>query len=53
MYKVFYSILIIIWLLDVSNFPQMEFLDTTYPVNGILWFLIWCILPSPDENKKE
>ena len=31
----------IIWLLDILNIPGMEFLDTTLPINTIVWLLIW------------
>lgn len=48
MYKIFKSILVIIWILDVINMPFMNFLDTTYPINGLAWFLIFLLLPSSD-----
>ena len=34
MYKTFKALIKIIWILDVLNIPQLEFLDTTYPING-------------------
>ncbi|CEQ26571.1 Uncharacterised protein [[Clostridium] sordellii] len=46
MYKLFYAILTIVWILDILNFPFMEFLDVMYPINGLAWFLIWISLPS-------
>lgn len=46
MYKIFYSLLTIVWILDITNMPFMEMLDTTYPVNTLAWFLIWIFLPS-------
>lgn len=48
MYKLFYSILTIVWILDIFNLPFMEFLDVVYPINGLVWFLIWISLPSTD-----
>lgn len=48
MYKIFYSILIIFWILDILNFPFMEMFDTTYPINGWAWFLIWLFVPSTE-----
>lgn len=27
------------WILDICNLPFMEMFDTTYPVNGVVWFL--------------
>lgn len=52
MYKLGYAILIIIWILDVLNIQGMEFLDTTLPINGLAWFLIWMLIPST-KNKEE
>lgn len=51
MYKTFYAILTIIWILDIVNFPGFEILDTTYPVNFWLWLLIWISLPSYKDTK--
>lgn len=48
MYKTFYYILTIVWILDISNLPFMEFLDITYPINGLVWFLIWVFVPGPN-----
>lgn len=31
----------IFWILDVLDMPFMEMFDTTYPINGVAWFLIW------------
>ena len=46
MYKLFYSLLTIVWILDIINIPQLECLDTTYPINTLAWFLIWIFIPS-------
>lgn len=46
MYKIFYSALIIFWILDILNMPFMQIFDTTYPVNEWAWFLIWMFIPS-------
>lgn len=46
MYKIFYSVLSIVWILDILDFPQLEFLDTTYPVNTLAWLLIWIVIPN-------
>lgn len=51
MYKTFYAILTIIWILDIVNFPGFEILDTTYPVNFWIWLLIWISLPSYKDTK--
>jgi hypothetical protein len=46
MYKAFYAIVTIFWILDILNFPFMQMFDTTHPINGWAWFLIWLFLPS-------
>lgn len=46
MYKLFYAALTIFWILDIVNFPFMEMFDTTYPINGLVWFLVWIFVPS-------
>jgi hypothetical protein len=38
----------IVWLLDVLNVPGMGFLDTTIPINGLLWLLIWIFVIGDD-----
>lgn len=48
MYKIFYYILTIVWILDILNLPFMDFLDITYPINSLAWFLIWVFVPSPN-----
>ena len=34
-------LLILFWILDITNMPFMETFDTTYPINTLVWFLIW------------
>lgn len=51
MYRIFYSLLTIFWILDILNFPFMEMFDTTYPINGAFWFLIWMFLPAITSGK--
>lgn len=46
MYKLFRALLGIVWVLDVLDFPQVEFLDTTFPVNTLAWLLIFFIIPT-------
>lgn len=46
MYKIFYAVLSIVWVLDILNLPFMQMLDTTYPINGWAWFLIWLVVPT-------
>lgn len=46
MYKTFYALLTIVWVLDILNLPFVEVLDTTYAINGWTWFWIWVLLPS-------
>nr|DAS65349.1 MAG TPA: hypothetical protein [Bacteriophage sp.] len=38
------KLITIIWILDILNIPGMEFLDTTIPINGLAWFLIWILV---------
>lgn len=33
----------IFWILDICNMPFMEMFDTTYPLNGLFWFLVWLL----------
>lgn len=51
MYKLGVAILTIIWILDILNIPCLEFLDTTVPINGLAWFLIWILIPSIHKEK--
>lgn len=46
MYKIFRAIISIVWVFDILNFPQLECLDTTYPVNTLAWLLIFFFIPS-------
>lgn len=34
-------LLLIFWVLDITNMPFMEMFDTTYPMNTLFWMLIW------------
>lgn len=53
MYKTVYFLVHVIWILDIINIPQMEFLDTTIPINTLAWFLIFLFMPSVGDGKKE
>lgn len=44
MFRIFRTIIEIFWILDILNMPFMEMFDTTYPINGVAWFLIWIAL---------
>lgn len=46
MYKFLYAVITIFWILDILNLPFMQMFDTTYQINGWVWFLIWIMLPS-------
>ena len=35
------SATIIFWILDICNMPFMGIFDTTYPLNGLFWFLLF------------
>ena len=32
--------IMVFWLTDVMNMPFMEMFDTTYPLNGLFWFIV-------------
>lgn len=53
MYEIFYAALTIFWILDVCNMPFMEVFDTTYPLNELFWFLVWCFLPTEKEGGED
>lgn len=53
MFKLFKSLLIIIWIIDILNIDFVisgihiqEFLDVTIPINGWFWFFIWALTPT-------
>lgn len=58
MYRIFYALVVLIWIFDVTNLSipafagfsgiSSAFLDQTIAINGFAWFLIWCLLPSAD-----
>ena len=52
MYKFFVAVLTIIWIMDILNFKCMQFLDTTVPINGLVWLLIWILIPSVETRKE-
>lgn len=52
MYKIFYALLIIIWVLDIVNIPGMEFMDIQIPINTLAWLLIWIFIPSTTNEVK-
>lgn len=49
MYKLFKAILTIIWVIDILDFPCVQFLDTTVPINFLGWILIWWFIPNKSE----
>ena len=53
MYKILYALIIIIWVIDITNINFIiervnirEYLDVTLPINGWAWFLILTFLPG-------
>lgn len=36
--------IIIFWILDILNMPFMVMFDTTYPLNGLFWLLVWILI---------
>ena len=47
MYRIFYALLIIVWILDILNMPFMVGMDTTIPINSLAWTLIFLFVPMP------
>lgn len=47
-------LLLIFWVLDITNMPFMDMFDTTYPMNTLFWMLIWIfVLGFEVKIKKE
>ena len=47
-------LILIFWLLDITNMPFMKMFDTTYPMNTLFWGLTWIfVLGFCDEVKSE
>lgn len=44
MSDIFEKFIFVFWLFDILNFPFMEIFDTTIPINGLAWLLIWIFL---------
>ena len=60
MFKIFKTLLLIIWIIDICNinfvFNGIEvakFLDETIAINFWCWFLLWLFIPSSDVFIKE
>ena len=51
MYKIFYSLISIVWVLDILDMPFMSFLDVEFPINTLGWFLILIVLPGTESFK--
>lgn len=41
--------LAVFWIMDILNLPFMEIFDTTYPLNGWFWLLVWIIVGFPED----
>ena len=39
------AIILLVWIADIINLPQLEWMDTTYPINTLAWLLIWIFIP--------
>lgn len=55
MFKFLRTLILIIWLVDILNIDfaiggiqVAEFLDTTVPLNGWFWFLLWILMPTSE-----
>lgn len=55
MFKIFKSVLLVIWLIDIFNIDFVingisvaYFLDVTCTFNGWFWCILWLLIPSSD-----
>lgn len=46
MYKILYVCLVIVWVMDILNFPFMAFMDVEVPMNFLGWLLVWASMPG-------
>ena len=60
MFKIFKTLLLIIWIIDIFNIDFIfngvevaKFLDETIAINFWSWFLLWLFIPSSDTFIKE
>lgn len=60
MFKIFKSILLIIWIIDILNininingieYLNANMLDVNIPINFLAWSLIWLLIPSSDTTR--
>lgn len=42
--KLLYSAIVLFWIFDICNMPFMAEFDTTYPINGLVWTLIFVFI---------
>ena len=53
------TVVTLFWILDICNMPFMEIFDTTYPLNGMFWFLFFALcgggisITSKDKNRTQ
>lgn len=43
----------IFWICDILNMPFMAKFDTTYPLNGLFWFLVFLFCGTGYKTKGE
>lgn len=55
MFKIFKTLLLIVWLIDITNIDFIVngthlayFLDVTLPLNTWFWLLLWLLIPSSE-----
>lgn len=60
MYKILYTALVIIWIIDICNIDFIineihiaELLDKTIPINFWFWLLLWLFIPSAETYRKK
>ena len=42
--KLLYFAVALFWIFDICNLPFMAMFDTTYPINGLEWGLIFILI---------
>lgn len=52
MYKIFFTLLAMVWIGDILNMPIgfFEYLDSVLPINTLAWMLIWLLVPSTNQR---
>lgn len=44
MIKLLKFLILIFWILDITDMPFMEMFDTTCPMNEMFWCIVWIFI---------